>query len=100
MTVVYRGEGDLPGEDLYSEVLVNEQLQRERGRQAINASDSDRVKVSGSCVNTTHMRVGKVVSISIGDSQKNGYLTDYSKNVAISGSQFTANSSIVVEQIK
>lgn len=97
--VVYRNGGGLAGDDITDEVLTTEAMQRERGRQEINGSDSDRVTLSGTAVNADFMMPGSIVSVGDSNGMTNGYLEQYAKNVTISGS-YSVSSSVVIEQIK
>lgn len=96
MAIIIRGAGDKPGADITSEVLTNLQAQRERGRQEINANDSDRVMETLTLINTAFVTPGSTAQIQSRGLKRNGRVTSFSLQLTPS----SVSTSIIVEVVK
>lgn len=96
--IVKRGLGDNPGDEVIDSLLTSHAVIAERGRQLINANDSDRVIESGTVIGTEFLRPGKTLNIENQKKSFNGKITSFS--LSVGSDPFSITSAVQVETIK
>ena len=96
--VVKRGLGDKPGPDIVDPLLSSEASLIERGRQEINANDSDRVEESGSMIGADFLRPGAIAQSSSAEGSFKAYVDSFSFSVQTDS--FSVTSFVKMERIK
>ncbi len=95
--IVQRGVGDKPGTDIVDPLLVTEPVGKERGRQAIDASES-KVIEQGNCPLLPYMETGKVAQVTLSDSTFRGKITGYSFTFDMN--PFSQSSSVTIKRLR
>ena len=95
--IVQRGVGDKPGPDIIDPLLTTELVCRERGRQAIDSSES-KVIEQGNCPLLPYMETGKVTQVSLSDTVFIGKVTGYSFTIDMS--PFSQSSSVNIKRVR
>lgn len=96
--VVKRGLGDRPGDEIIDSALTSDAAIGERGRQEINANDSDRINGSGTVIGTEFLRPGKMTNIDTSQGSYNAKIKSFS--LTVGNKPFSITSSIETEAIK
>ncbi len=97
--LVSRSPADSFGDGIYDQLLTNDAVRRERGRNYIDGACSQRKMVVHNCQFETLYRMGELVAVTDPvDISWVGMLVEQQVDIAISGESFTATTSIIIER--